>query len=142
MRPWPELRMAIAESPYGILDLEPDESTALLYATLLLGAHTPMVPRSWSRLRVNPAGALVAAAARGAGPWTGRLLAAPFELPASTDVFGEIIRAAFADSLLRPADASAWSARASQTRNEAIVQAGPRLLASVGEERERWTQAW
>ena len=149
MRSWHELTRALDPAEMSsILDLEPEEREAVLYTSLMLGVHKPLVPVSWAKSRLHPAGCLLATSLfrPGSGLWgplTGKLVGEPFQLVASSEVFGEIISAAIEDRLLRASDQAPWSPWADrQTRDESIVQAGPRLLASLGEERERWTPIW
>lgn len=147
MRSWHELTRALDPAEMSsVFDLDPEEREAVLYTSLMLGVHKPLVPVSWAKSRLHPAGCLLATSLfrPGEGLWgplTGRLLGEPFQLPASCEVFGEIISAAIEDRLLRVADVALLRTRA-ENRTETIVQAGPRLLASLGEERERWAPIW
>ena len=163
MRPWLELRAAFGEEDRlrqlsdvellnvvragnDLLPCDTAEHWAVCLACLLLGQHGPvMVPKSWGRSSLHPAACVVAASALGrAGlTWTGRVLMEPFGIPASCEVAGEIFLATFDAGLLRPASPALWKASGNtETRIEAVVHPGPRLLASIGEERERWETIW
>lgn len=136
MRPWAELHRLVASGE----DLEPLEHAAATLASMLGPAR---VPRSLARSRLHPAGVVLACAGVGSGPWTCGMLAAEVGVPAGCEVFAAAMLAAIDDRLLRSSQPALLSVRASsETRAEAVVHAGPRLLAALHEERETWAPMW